>query len=131
VTEREFAGAGLSDARRGTGLDDSEVAASSAAVDIDALLRYRRAVRKETLSWLAACDLASHDERADSSLHRGAEAGVSNPGRRTRGTRLPTRGFNARYEREVAEYGMMQHMPADASNIIPPGRDEHHDARTQ
>lgn len=62
----EYAGApGLGDARIGTGLGDDEVASLSASVDIDALLRYRRAVRKETLSWLGACDLASLDEKPD------------------------------------------------------------------
>lgn len=64
--EPGFAGAaGLNDLRIGTGLDDSEVESFSASVDIDALLRYRRAVRRETLSWLAVCDLASLDDKPD------------------------------------------------------------------
>jgi len=62
----EFAGAaGLGDLRIGTGLSDDEVASFSASVDGDALLRYRRAVRKETLGWLNSCDLAALDEKPD------------------------------------------------------------------
>ena len=66
MTLPEFAGAaGLGDARIGTGLGDDEVAAFSDTVDVDALVRYRKAVRKEVLGWLADCDLALLDEKPD------------------------------------------------------------------
>jgi hypothetical protein len=62
----EFAEAdGLGDMPIGTGLGDDEVASFSSSVDLDALLRYRRAVRNETLAWLGACDLALLDEKPD------------------------------------------------------------------
>jgi hypothetical protein len=54
VSLPKFAGSeGLGDARIGTGLNNDEVAMFSVSVDLDALLRYRRAVRTETLSWRA------------------------------------------------------------------------------
>jgi hypothetical protein len=66
LTQAEFTGAaGLGDMRIGTGLGDDEVASFSASVDVDVLLRYRRAVRKETLDWIATCDLASFTEKPD------------------------------------------------------------------
>lgn len=66
LTLSQFASAaGLGDMRIGTGLGDDEVATFSASVDVDALLRYRRAVRKETLAWLGGCDLTSLDEKPD------------------------------------------------------------------
>ncbi len=66
LTLTEFAGAaGLGDARIGTGLGDDEVSAFSDTVDVEVLVRYRKAVRNEALQWLADCDLALLDEKPD------------------------------------------------------------------
>ena len=56
---------GLADPRIGTGMTHDEVVAFSEAVDLDALLGYRRDVLAQTASWLAEVDEAFLDQQFD------------------------------------------------------------------
>ena len=56
---------GLDDPRIGTGMTHAEVEALSKAVDLDALLGYRREVLAQTAAWVAEVDEAYLDRQFD------------------------------------------------------------------